>query len=86
MKVLKAKHLTKTGKGSGADIFMEYTLKNALISHYQVEADIDDAGRPIEKIFISFVDLEMKYIAFDEDGNAMAPEAVGFNTSNNMKK
>lgn len=79
-------HLTKTGKGSGTDVFMEYTLKNALISHYQVEADIDDIGRPIEKFFISFVDLELKYTAFDEDGNALAPQAVGFDTSTNMKK
>lgn len=76
---------TKTGTGNGTDTFIEYTLKNALISQYDVLA-IDEGVRPREEITISFVDIEVKYTPYDEDGNAEAPIAVGFNTATNTKK
>jgi type VI secretion system secreted protein Hcp len=79
-------HLTKTGTGSGANVYMEYTLKNALISHYSVSAHSEDTSRPSETIVISFVDLEVKYTPYDEDGNAEAAIAVGFNTATNSKR
>ena len=79
-------HLTKTGKGSGADTFMEYTLKNALISNYSVDASAQKSTRPTETITISFVDIEVKYTPYDEDGNAEAAIAVGFDTAANTKR
>jgi type VI secretion system secreted protein Hcp len=77
---------TKTGTGNGADVFIEYTFHNALISNYRVEADTDNPARPKEEITISFVDLDVKYTPYDEDGNPEAPIAVGFNTATNIKK
>lgn len=47
-------HLTKTGSGSGADVFMEYTLKNAIISDYHVSGSKANTNRPLEHITISF--------------------------------
>ncbi|MEX0730700.1 MAG: type VI secretion system tube protein Hcp [Aquisalimonadaceae bacterium] len=79
-------HLTKTGSGAGADVYVEYTLKNALISNYEVVANGQDTERPMEHITISFVDLEFKYIPYDEDGNALAAVAVGFDTATNTKR
>lgn len=79
-------HLTKTGTGSGADVYMEYTLKNALISNYHVSGTADDIDRPSEILTISFVEMEAKYIPYDEDGNATSPDAVGFDTASNTKK
>lgn len=79
-------HLTKTGAGSGADVYMEINLKNALISNYAVSGNDKSAKRPQEAIALSFVDIEIKYIQYDEDGNAMAPVAVGFDTATNTKK
>ncbi|MEX0730254.1 MAG: type VI secretion system tube protein Hcp [Aquisalimonadaceae bacterium] len=79
-------HLTKTGTGNGADIFVEYTLKNALISDYKVVASSQTNFRPMEAITISFVDVEIRYTSYDEDGNAMAPVAVSFNTASNEKR
>jgi len=79
-------HLTKTGKGSGADVFMEYTLKNALISNYTVAAHSQETNRPTETITISFVDVEVKYTPYDEDGNAQAAIAVGYDTATNTKR
>ena len=79
-------HLTKTGTGSGTDTYMEYTLKNALISDYQVSAHNQDTKRPLESLTISFVDLEVKYTPFDQDGNALAAIAVGFDTATNSKR
>ncbi len=77
---------TKTGAGNGADTFIEYTLKNALISRYNVTAINNAASRPREEITISFVDIEVKYTPYDEDGHAQAPIALGFNTASNTKK
>ena len=77
---------TKSGTGKGADAFIEYTLKNALISHYDVEALGQSGSRPREELTISFVDIEVKYIPYDEDGNPEAPISVGFNTATNTKK
>ena len=77
---------TKTGTGKGTDTFIEYTLKNAIISDYKVVAISDGAARPREELTISFVDIEVKYTPYDEDGNAQAPIAVGFNTATNTKK
>ncbi len=79
-------HLTKTGTGSGADVYMEYTLKNALISNYKVGGISGDTDRPTEVITISFIEMEAKYISYDEDGNATSPDAVGFDTASNTKK
>ncbi|MEX0870495.1 MAG: type VI secretion system tube protein Hcp [Aquisalimonadaceae bacterium] len=79
-------HLTKTGSGTGADVYMEYTLKNALISGYEVRAEADATERPSETLIISFVDIEVKYTPYDEDGNALAAVAVGFDTATNTKR
>lgn len=78
-------YLTKTGTGSGSDTYIEYTLHNAIITDYQMAAWDDDLDRPIEKIKISFVKLELRYIPYDEDGIAMAAIATGFDTATNMK-
>lgn len=78
-------HMTKTGSGDGADVFVEYTLKNALISKYQMAAVAQDKSRPVEKLIISFVDLEVKYIPYDENGAPLTPIAVGYDTSRNRK-
>lgn len=79
-------NLSKTGTGSGADVYMEYTLKNALISDYSVDAAAQDTSRPTETITISFVDVEVKYTPYDEDGNAEGAIAVGFDTATNTKR
>jgi len=78
-------YLTKTGTGQGADVYMVYTLKNAIISHYSVQASGKKTGRPSEKIVISFVGLQIRYTPYDENGNMSAPIAVGFDTSTNTK-
>lgn len=79
-------HLSKTGTGSGADVYMEYTLKNALISSYSVNAVGQDTARPTETLTISFVDVEVKYTPYDENGNAEAAIAVGYDTATNKKR
>lgn len=35
---------------------------------------------------ISFLDAEVKYTPYDEDGNALAPIAVAFDTATNTKR
>ncbi len=78
-------HLTKTGQGNGSDVFMSYILRNAIISGYRVKAHKDDLNRPNEEIRISFTAIETRYTAYDENGIAQAPIAVGFDTKTNMK-
>lgn len=77
---------TKTGTGNGTDTFIEYTLDNSIISDYNVKAINRSGARPNEEIKISFVSVEVKYTPYDEDGNAQAPIAVGFDTATNTKK
>jgi type VI secretion system secreted protein Hcp len=79
-------HLTKTGQGSGSDVFMEYTLKNALISNYTISAHSQENSRPYETLTISFVDIEVKYTPYDENGDPQAAIAVGFDTATNTKR
>lgn len=69
--------LTKTGTDSGTNTYMQYMLKNALISNFSVDASSQSTDRPTETITISFVDVEFKYMPYDEDGNAEAAIAVG---------
>lgn len=77
--------MTKTGTGDGGDVFLEYTLENALFSKMEVEALRASNVRPAEEYRISFTSMSVKYIQYDEDGNMLAPEAVGFNTATNTK-
>ncbi|MBI3899441.1 MAG: type VI secretion system tube protein Hcp [Gammaproteobacteria bacterium] len=79
-------HLTKTGSGVGADVFMEYNLKKALISKYEVGGEAADMDRPTEVITISFVELDLRYTPYNDNNQATSPIAVGFNTATNTKK
>ena len=78
--------LTKTGTGSGGDIYMEYILKNALIFRCDVGGTDKNVKRIIKNITISFVEIGVRYTPYDEDGNAQSPISVGFNTATNTKK
>lgn len=78
-------YMTKTGSGSGSDVFLEYTLENALFSKMEVEALKASNVRPAEEYHISFTNMSVKYVQYDEDGNMLAPETVGFNTATNTK-
>ncbi|MCC5810924.1 MAG: type VI secretion system tube protein Hcp [Ectothiorhodospiraceae bacterium] len=79
-------HLTKTGSGSGTDVYMEYTLKNALITNYTVNANAQSNERPTENLTISFIDIEVKYTPYKDDGSADASIAVGYDTATNTKR
>lgn len=78
-------HLTKTGAGQGADVYMIYTLKNAIVSHYTMQAKGKSHHRPYEEVYISFTAMTIRYTPYNEDGNITAPIAVGFDTSMNTK-
>lgn len=79
-------HMTKTGDGGGADVYMEYTLRNALVTQYEMDAEAEDDERPEETLTISFTDIETRYTPYDDDGNAMSPIAVGFDTATNKRR
>lgn len=78
-------HLTKTGSGRGSEVFMAYTLRNALVSDYRMKARRQPRTRPREQLVISFQAIEAKYTPYDDDGTAEAPIAVGFDTTTNEK-
>jgi len=77
-------HMTKTGKGSGAEVYMAYVLKNCLISHYSMSCTLKHKNGPTERITISFTGIEVKYTPYDDEGMAQGPLAVGFDTATNM--
>ncbi len=78
-------HLTKTGQGQGADVYMIYKLKNAIISHYDMVEKASSPFRPSEMIKISFTAIEVKYVPYDDNNKPLAPIAVGFDTATNTK-
>ncbi|MCC5811356.1 MAG: type VI secretion system tube protein Hcp [Ectothiorhodospiraceae bacterium] len=79
-------HLTKTGPGAGADVFMAYTLRNAVISSYATKAKSRQNERPWEKLTISFTDIETKYTPYSDKAVALAPIVKGFDASRNQKR
>ncbi len=79
-------HMTKTGDGTSADVYNEYVLKNAVLGKYQVDAVAQDTRRPIETLRISFIDMEVRYVPYDDKGKAQAAIAVGYDTSSNTKR
>lgn len=78
-------HLCKTGSGRGTDVYMEYTLKNALISRYRMKGYRQSGTRPREQLRISFQQLELKYTPYDDAGNPEPPIAVAFDPTTNEK-
>ncbi|MGH1441278.1 MAG: Hcp family type VI secretion system effector [Cellvibrionaceae bacterium] len=74
----------KTGAGNGSDVYMQYRLENAIISHYRVSAKAKRGKRPLEAIKISFKRLDQRYIPYSEDNVAQAPIAVGYDAARNM--
>jgi len=78
-------HLTKTGSGNGADVYMEFVLKNALIEKFALTGKKQDTKRPLEALSFSFIEIQVKYIPYDDKGNAMAPIVVGFDTATNTQ-
>lgn len=77
--------MTRTGSGGGADVYMEYTLRNALVTQYEVDAEAEEEERPEEALTISFTAIETKYTPYDDDGNPMSPIAVGFDAATNTR-
>jgi len=77
-------HLTKTGAGQGADKYMEYTLENALVSNYTVDANKADAERPAESITISFTAIKVAYTPYKDDGTPDGNKIGSYDTSTNV--
>lgn len=83
--------LTASGVGSGSEVFMSYVLERTLISGYRVEfralgnSRFVSYPRPVERLALSFAALESKYTPFDQTGRPMAPIAVGFDMTTNVR-
>ena len=75
---------TKTGSGNGGDVYMQYRLDHAVISHYKVSVKAKRGKRPLEAIKISFKRLDQRYIPYDENNIAGSPIAVGYDAARNM--
>jgi len=76
-------HIAKQGS-DGPEVYMEYTLTNAMISGYQVSA-AGDSGRPMESLSFNFTKVEMKYTPYDDQHNAGTPVPAGFDSTTGNK-
>ncbi|PCH59462.1 MAG: hypothetical protein COC05_06925 [Gammaproteobacteria bacterium] len=76
---------TKTGTGNGADPFIEYTLHNAIVSHYAVDADGDPGLIPREHLRLSFTAVEVRYTSYDDKGNIITSASQGFDAATNTR-
>lgn len=83
--------LTQSGHGTGATEFGRYELHHAMISSYRVEhmalrrSTHVRTPRPVERITLSFVSLELTYVEHDDDGLPVTPVTVGFDASTNAR-
>ena len=57
--------------GSSLIPYMQYTLRNVIVSAYRVDAE--NEFYPTEKLHLSFDRLEMRYTPFDEQNQAQSP-------------
>ncbi|MEM6483549.1 MAG: type VI secretion system tube protein Hcp [Pseudomonadota bacterium] len=55
--------------------FVKYTLKDCIISHYDMSSSGD---QPVESFQISYTDVEVKFTPTDKSGSAGGPGIVGF--------
>ena len=78
-------HLTKSGQGGAAEVYMTYVLQHCLVSFYAMTDSPKHTTGAAERIEISFTGLEVKYTPYDDDGMALGPLAVGFDTATNMR-
>ena len=71
-------HFCQGADGSNLQVFMEYKLENAIISHYNVKAA---RGSKIvhENITISFTTIKTVYTPYDTTGRKGTPMASGYN-------
>lgn len=56
--------------GDPGDTYLAFTLSNALVSSYAIEARND---RPEEKIVLTFAKIEMTYTPYDSSHNPQSP-------------
>lgn len=57
--------------------YMEYVLRNVLVSGYSVEA-MSGVASPVEKLALNFSALEMRYIPYDKDHHPGSPQVAGY--------
>mgnify|MGYP000038197889 CR=1 FL=1 len=69
-------HLTKTG--DTLENYMEYTLKDCMISGYRVNTE---GERPVEEITLSFTKIEQKYTPYDDNHKAASPVSNGYDVA-----
>ena len=63
---------------NSSQVFMEYTLENALLSHYSVHSS-SGIIQPIEIAEISFTTMKTVYTPYDAPGRKGTPMASGYN-------
>ncbi|MCC5812090.1 MAG: type VI secretion system tube protein Hcp [Ectothiorhodospiraceae bacterium] len=76
-------HLTRTGSGSGEETYVQYVLKDAVISGFKVCASRCLRNRASEQLTVSFTGMEIRYIPGNDDGTPLAPIAVGYDVTTN---
>lgn len=69
-------HLTKTD--DTLQSYIEYTLRDCMISSYTVNSD---GERPIETISLSFTKIELRYIPHDDKNNVATPVSQIYDVS-----
>lgn len=66
-------HVVETG--SGGRTYIELTLSNVLVSHYQI---VGDEGRPLESFQLDATKIEMRYVPSGGDNSASGPMAASY--------
>jgi len=74
---------TKSETSDNDEPYMEFTFKNAVISHYAVKGLNTPGISPREELTLSFTALEISCISYKDDGSVDASSALSFDTTTN---
>jgi type VI secretion system secreted protein Hcp len=77
--------MVRTGD-SGAQAYLVYTLQACILSKYSFSADDNPEEKGTEEFSISFLEIEMKFTEFDEEGTAGGPVIFTYDLATGAKK
>jgi len=65
---------------NGFDDYLQYTLSDAIISHYDINGFSSDSesDEPVETVRLNFTKIEMKYVPRDSSNRSGSPVICGY--------
>jgi type VI secretion system secreted protein Hcp len=79
--------LNACGGSNNLDQYLQYTLSDVIISHYDINgiSDKENDLRPHETLHLNFTKIEMSYVPRSSDNKPQSPINTGYDVSTSSK-